>query len=110
MGDRANYPAYGLFGGKPGALGTTLLNPSTSTESVLSSKGTYRLGIDDMISWRTCGAGGTGDPFTREPKLVLDDVLDGFESIKAAASEYGVSIDPTNRSIDEAKTKQLRDQ
>ena len=110
VGDRANYPAYGLFGGKPGALGTTLLNPSTSTESVLSSKGTYRLGIDDMISWRTCGAGGTGDPLTREPKLVLDDVLDGFVSIKAAASEYGVSIDPTNRCIDEAKTKQLRDQ
>ena len=110
VGDRANYPAYGLFGGKAGALGTTLLNPSASNESVLSSKGTYRLSMDDMISWRTCGAGGTGDPFTREPQLVLDDVLDGFVSIKAAASEYGVSIDPNNRSIDEAKTKQLRDQ
>jgi len=108
VGDRSTHPAYGLFGGKAGSLGETVLNRGTPGERVLSSKGTYRLSLDDTISWQTCGAGGTGDPFTRDPGRVLDDVLDGFVSVAAAASEYGVVVDAENARVDESATAQLR--
>jgi N-methylhydantoinase B len=108
VGDRANFPAYGLFGGKAGALGTTLLNPGTSEERVLSSKGTYRLRANDVISWTTCGAGGTGDPFTRHPDRVLDDVLDGFVSVEGAATQYGVAINVSTNRVDARETSRLR--
>ena len=108
VGDRAKFAAYGLFGGAAGELGRTLLNPDTPKEQTLSSKGTYRLKENDVISWQTSGAGGTGDPFTRESALVLEDVLDGFVSADAAASRYGVIVDIASKQVDEAATRKLR--
>ena len=65
------------------------------------------------------GGGGYGDPFERDPNAVLEDVLNGYVSIEAAAREYGVVIRstqwpdeqvslPRHFSIDAAATTQLR--
>jgi N-methylhydantoinase B len=108
VGDRAKFAPYGLFGGGPGALGRTILNPSEENERELSSKGTYRLRLGDVISWRTSGAGGSGDPLERDIQQVLDDVLDGFVSVAAAAELYGVVVDQAAKAIDRAATEQLR--
>jgi len=108
LGDRHVYPPYGLGGGHPGRLGVTLLNPDRRSASKLHSKGTYRLAADDLVSWRTAGAGGYGDPLARKPEAVLRDVRNGFVSIEGAARDYGVVIDPKRRVVDPAATDALR--
>jgi len=65
------------------------------------------------------GGGGYGHPFERDTSAVLDDVLNGYVSIEAAAREYGVAIRSTRRadeqvsmpehfSVDGAATTALR--
>ena len=38
------------------------------------------------------GGSGCGDPRSREPELVLKDVVDGYVSLEAAEREYGVRV------------------
>jgi len=44
----------------------------------------------------------------REPKLVLDDVLNGLVRLEAVKEEYGVAIDSVTMKIDWKSTGQLR--
>ncbi|MGH3049000.1 MAG: hydantoinase B/oxoprolinase family protein, partial [Gaiellaceae bacterium] len=46
----------------------------------------------DRLVFSTAGAGGQGDPLTREPERTAADVHAGLVSVKAAASEYGVIV------------------
>jgi N-methylhydantoinase B len=108
LGDRHVYPPYGLRGGKAGRLGRTLLNPDRRTGTNLHSKGTYRLRAKDLISWQTAGAGGVGNPLRRAPEAVLRDVRNGFVSVAAAASDYGVVIDSKQLAVDLAATEKRR--
>jgi N-methylhydantoinase B/oxoprolinase/acetone carboxylase alpha subunit len=64
----------------------------------------------DVISFQQSGAGGYGDPFARDPALVLDDVLDDYVSIAAARDEYGVVIAGAGADlrVDAAATAALR--
>jgi N-methylhydantoinase B len=108
LGDRHVFAPYGLRGGKSGRLGTTVLNPGARRERPLHSKGTYRLVYGDVISWRTSGAGGVGDPLTRDPAAVLADVRNGLVSVAGAAADYGVVIDPRTLTVDMTATAALR--
>jgi N-methylhydantoinase B len=45
-----------------------------------------------VLRLRTTGGGGWGDPFEREPDLVLQDVARGLVSEGAAELDYGVVI------------------
>ena len=108
LGDRHVYQPYGLFGGHPGRLGRTVLNPGTPGEQALHSKGNYDLAEGDLISWQTAGAGGIGDPFARDPARVLQDVLDGFVTTEGASADYGVAINPDLKTVDTAATHALR--
>jgi N-methylhydantoinase B len=56
----------------------------------------------------TAGGGGAGDPWTRDPHAVLDDVRDGRVSIDAARTQYGVIVEPRPWRIDAAQTTALR--
>jgi N-methylhydantoinase B len=91
LSDRQKFPPYGLFGGKPGGLGRTVLNPGPG-ERVVHGKASREFAYGDVISFQQAGAGGYGDPLEREPGRVLEDVLDDYVSIEAARSEYGVVI------------------
>jgi N-methylhydantoinase B len=51
--------------------------------------------------------GGYGDPLRRDPALVCEDVADGFVSVEAAKTDYGVVL--TGGLVDEAATMRLRD-
>jgi N-methylhydantoinase B len=45
----------------------------------------------------SAGGGGLGDPLERDPKLVLEDAIDGYVTIERAKKDYGVvviAIDP----------------
>jgi N-methylhydantoinase B len=109
LGDRHTIAPYGLSGGQAGAKGLTLLNPGTRAERSLHSKGTYRLKRGDLISWRTSGAGGSGDPLKRDPEAVLRDVIDGLVSAEAASRDYAVVVDLPTRTVDLQRTGQLRE-
>ena len=56
----------------------------------------------------TAGGGGWGDPLTRDPERVLEDVQDEFVSRQSAQDDYGVVIDQAGMSVDHAATASLR--
>ncbi|MEC8958350.1 MAG: hypothetical protein VYE35_01375, partial [Chloroflexota bacterium] len=62
----------------------------------------------DVVRVYTAGGGGWGDPLEREPERVLDDVLDGFVSVRGAEDSYGVVIDPDTLVIDSRATATKR--
>ena len=60
---------------------------------------------DRIRMWIT-GGGGYGPSFERDPRAVLDDVLDGRVSREAAAAVYGVVL--LGDAVDEAATRARR--
>jgi N-methylhydantoinase B len=55
----------------------------------------------NTFSRPSAGGGGLGDPLERNPKLVLEDVIDGYVSVVGACRDYGVVIEPIDAEIDE---------
>jgi N-methylhydantoinase B len=91
--DRHKIAPRGLFGGHDGATGTFVLNPGTSGERPLKSKGLDVLQTGDLVSLRLPGAGGYGDPRERSLSAIERDLRDGKVSIEAAQTRYGVTVD-----------------
>jgi len=60
----------------------------------------------------TTGGGGWGDPLTREPELVLADVIEGRVSPARASDDYGVVLIGANEAdtlaVDERATAERR--
>jgi len=108
LADREISGPWGLFGGKAGSKAYYIFNPGREATE-LGSKVTLQLKPGDVISYQTCGGGGYGNPFEREPSQVLDDVINGKVSVERARTEYGVEIDSTGRDIDESATRRLRE-
>jgi len=65
------------------------------------------------------GGGGYGNPFERDPELVLSDVINGYVSVEAAREAYGVAARfvgdaeslvrlPEHYELDVAETEALR--
>lgn len=88
LGDRHANPPYGVFGGRPGAVASTLLLRD-GEEQELGSKEVKRLRRGDVLSFRLAGAGGYGDPAERSREAVREDVRDGFVTPGHAAAAYG---------------------
>ena len=62
----------------------------------------------DSVELLLSGGGGWGSPFERDPRAVLDDVLNHFVSIEGARNHYGVVIDEERLVIDDEATRMLR--
>ena len=109
LSERHRIPPYGLFGGKPGRLARTIINPGADA-GIVHGKESRDFAYGDVISFAQSGAGGYGDPLEREPARVLEDVLDDYVSVRAARAEYGVVIRGRGAvlSLDEAATRKLR--
>jgi N-methylhydantoinase B len=105
--DRCVFQPYGLYGGRAGRLGCNLLNPDTDNEPV-PGKLTRTIRRGEVLRYEMAGAGGWGDPLERDSARVLADVRNEFVSLEAARSEYGVVVDPTNWTVDEQGTTELR--
>lgn len=93
LGDRHVFAPYGIFGGKPGALAESLLNPADAggkgNGEKLHSKETRSIKKGDVLSFRLSGAGGYGPPEKRDPATITEDVADGFVSVEHAQRVYG---------------------
>jgi N-methylhydantoinase B len=61
-----------------------------------------------VLSLRTAGAGGFGDPATRDPAAVLRDVRQGLVSVETARGVYRVALAGNDDAIDVAETNALR--
>jgi N-methylhydantoinase B len=62
----------------------------------------------DGFMIRSGGGGGFGNPHERPAERVAFDVVEGYVSAEAAASDYGVVVDAATGKIDEAATAKLR--
>jgi len=65
----------------------------------------------DIIRVYTPGSGGYGDPYKRDVKKVLADVIESKVSIEKAKEDYGVIIEKVNENfvVNNTKTKELRE-
>ena len=105
--DRETHPAEGLEGGLSGSPSAFVINPDTPGErSVRAVTAGIHLQAGDVVSVRTAGGGGFGDPLLREPSLVLADLVDDRISPEAAKEVYGVVV--KDGAVDERATARLR--
>jgi N-methylhydantoinase B len=93
LGDRHVFQPYGIFGGKPGALATSVLNPQGNGE-LLHSKETRQIKRGDILSFRLSGAGGYGPPDKRDPAAIARDIAEGYVTREAAQRDYGRDLLP----------------
>ena len=97
----------GVLGGKPGTVCRHWKGPigkvkyGRALEVGFAAKGRL-LGIEMM------GGGGVGNPYERDPELVLEDVKNEYVSIESARKDYGVVINPTTMKIDNYATEKVR--
>ena len=114
--DRNVIPPFGLFGGRQGACNRLSLeidgvergfierfgvaSPSKFSNLLAPAGSIYRI--------YSGGGGGYGPPEERDVDAVVTDVRAEYVSLAAAASDYGVAIDPVTLGLDAAKTAELR--
>lgn len=91
-------PPLGLNGGHNGEHNGMIAYPGTDKELVMRMRRTPMVPGDKFVNF-SGGGGGFGDPLTRDPASVVEDVLDGYVTPKAAWNIYGVRV--TNGKITE---------
>ena len=89
MVDRISHPPEGLLGAGPGAAGEFKIDGTQEGEP----KRLLVLKPATKVQLNLPGGGGYGDPFTRDPEAVLEDVIEGYVSIEAARRDYGVVVE-----------------
>jgi N-methylhydantoinase B len=101
--ERVHNAARGRERGGPGATGAVTLRSGRP----IRPKGRQTVPAGDAICLALPGGGAFGDPRTRDPQRVLDDVLDGLITADKARRDYAVVIDVEGR-LDLTETERLR--
>ena len=107
LADRVRFPPWGLCGGGDGKP-ARYLRVADGTDHEIPSKTTVSVARDDLIRLETCGGGGYGPAWEREPARVLRDVRERKISAARAREFYGVAIDSREGTIDLVETDRLR--
>ncbi len=94
LSERQKFAPFGMFGGEPGALGATVINPGEPSERKVGGKASLDLEYGDVVSFQLSGGGGYGDPRERDADAVVRDVELGLVSHEAARDRYSVVIGP----------------
>jgi N-methylhydantoinase B len=98
LADRHRSQPYGLAGGQPGESGAAFLTPADTDESEqLPPKTTLELGSGDLVSIRSPGGGGYGDPSERATAAIERDLRLGKLTPDAARTRYGFEPDSEDR-------------
>lgn len=90
--DRHKNSPWGLFGGGDGKTSNCTLQLPNGELKELSSKSTFSAPKGSTITLSTAGGGGYNSPLSRDPQLVLKDVIENNISLEEAINEYGVVI------------------
>src|ERR1700730_7345521 len=112
--DRTKYPALGVLGGMPGAVGEVIEGNGIRH----NPKQQVDLQPNVIVQLNTPGGGGFGDPFSRDPERVRQDVIEGYITSEGAR-DYGGVVNflgredelvrlPVQWVIDEFATAELR--
>jgi N-methylhydantoinase B len=108
--DRSQTYPWGLQGGRHGEPSQKTLTRASGEEIRLPSKvenvPVYK---GDQLTFSTAGAGGLGDPTTREVERVAYDVRSGLVTVDAAKEQYGVVVSARGE-VDEGATAEARGQ
>jgi N-methylhydantoinase B len=100
LADRQRHSPYGLAGGEPGQSGAAYLLDDEG-EHPIPPKSTHDLPPGTVVSIRTPGAGGYGDPDDRSTDAIERDLRLGKVTEAAAATAYGGRGDePTDEDDD----------
>ena len=99
------YP-WGVLGGETGMRSTKRMVRVDGTEEWMPSKAEgIKVKAGDLLYFNTWGGAGWGDPFERDPELVLQDVNRRLVTMEGA-KRYGVVI--ADGAVDTAATEALR--
>jgi len=115
LGDRAKFRPWGYDGGKePSGNGMRVVRPDEGHgEDIGVMSSGRRIAAGTLLRYWEGGGGGWGDPYTRPPEWVLDDVIDDLVSVERAREVYGVAItvgdmEALEYAVDEEETRRLR--
>jgi N-methylhydantoinase B len=104
--NRSVFASWGMLGGQPGSISTFRKNPGMEGNVDYGNIDVIQCDPGEVVQVIGPGAGGYGDPFTRDPKLVLRDVKCGFVTADRAREDYGVEI--RDGRVDQDATAKLR--
>ena len=108
--DRSKCPPWGLDGGGD-ATGNNIafrVGGEWKTDFPNAKVLVAQLKPGDAFRISSGGGGGYGHAFERPPEKVQEDVRQGYVSVKTAAEQYGVAIDPETYAVDDEATQKLR--
>ncbi|HXJ80769.1 MAG TPA: hydantoinase B/oxoprolinase family protein [Candidatus Methylomirabilis sp.] len=108
--DHGRFGPPGLFGARDGAKNEVTVSQQGSeyVSPHLSKDEDLRVVADDVVTVKTPGGGGYGDPRERDPALVLRDVVRGYITAEDAARDYGVVVSGDPLTIDRSATEERR--
>jgi N-methylhydantoinase B len=90
QGERGVHPPYGLFGGQPGGCSRIeIVRDSGKCQRLAGKPAGVTVPPDAVVVVETPGAGGYGDPATRDPALVAEDRRSGKFSPAYLRRYYG---------------------
>lgn len=106
MCDQIHEAPYGIVGGQAGAPSGYAIEGVDLPQF----KAMVAVPAGREVTMLLPGAGGYGDPLSRDPALVLDDVVDGRVTAAAARDVYRVAVRAVDGgvSLDDAETARLR--
>ncbi len=90
--ERHGYKPWGIAGGSEGFSNDAVLNPGSRKHRKIRKVTNFSLERGDILSMRSGGGGGFGGASDRDPKRVLDDVIDGYISLSSARKNYKCAI------------------
>ena len=107
---RHRFPPWGGVGGREGSPNGVAVIPAGHSEPVVwrGKLARYPLRRGDIVRLVTGAGGGYGDPLTRDPASVQQDIRNELLTAEDARRLYGVVIDPVSQTVDQAATAALR--
>ena len=113
--DRHEDAPWGIFGGKPGAVGKFEIYNIKKPEVVGYFPAKFsglRANEGDVAAYYSPSGGGYGNPLERPAQQVYEDVLDGFITVEHAKEAYGVALVAADNgygwALDESGTTAMR--
>lgn len=108
--DHGRTGPLGALGGRDGGVNrvTVTRGGRAYTPPHLSKDQNIEIGPGDTVAVSTPGGGGYGEPFSREPELVLADVNRGYYTPDEARAKFGVALSGNPLAVDRAATDKLR--
>jgi len=95
LSDKNIIPPYGVGGAFSGQGNRFLVlrqGKAVEASPIPGKISSFPLLPDDIVRIQTAGGGGFGDPLSRDPSLVVEDVRLGYTSEKDAKDIYGVVL------------------